>query len=101
MAKKNILLCSLLGVVLFFTLGTAHSGVAHQVPGPENPQDGQFEEESETIVPGPVSIKEKIALYVFISWVWLSIAVCIFFLWLKIKESDRLLALGFYSEDSD
>jgi hypothetical protein len=55
-------------------------------------------EEQDKIVPGPKDIKESTGIIVFVSWMWLSIIILIFFLKLKIKEVDRLLELGYLSE---
>lgn len=56
----------------------------------------QAEVEEERIIPSPKNIKEGIAIYVFIGWMWLAIFVLIYILSLKIKEVDRLNRLKFF-----
>ncbi|MBN1223560.1 MAG: hypothetical protein JXB23_09940 [Candidatus Aminicenantes bacterium] len=58
------------------------------------------DEEIEIIVPAPKDIKEATAIYVFLGWMWLSILVLIYFLRLKVKETDRIHELKFFSKDS-
>ena len=58
-------------------------------------------EEVETIVPAPKNVKEAMASYVFLGWMWLSIFVLIYFLCLKVKETDRILQLKFFSKERD
>jgi len=53
----------------------------------------------EKIIPSPQNIKESTAIYVFVGWMWASIFILIYFLKLKIKESDRLFKLKFFSEN--
>lgn len=55
-------------------------------------------EKEEKIVPSAGNIKQKTAIYVFLSWVWLAILVLIYFIRLKIKEVDRLYRLGYFQE---
>ncbi len=59
--------------------------------GPETPP--------EKIFAGPKDIKERIAVYVFLGWLWLSIAVLVYILRLKIQEIDRLHDFSYFSED--
>jgi hypothetical protein len=68
---------------------------AAQIP---TPAEGQ-ELEPEIRHPGPQNITEKIAIYVFLGWLWLSILVLIYFLRLKIKESDRLHDFAYFDTD--
>jgi hypothetical protein len=53
--------------------------------------------EADKIVPGPQSIKENVGILVFLAGIWLSIFVLIYLLRLKIKETDRLLEVGYFS----
>jgi hypothetical protein len=50
---------------------------------------------------GPKDIKERIATYVFLSWLWLSVLVLIYILRLKIKESDRLNNFAYFDTDKE
>ena len=61
----------------------------------------QTETEQEKIVPSPNNIKEKTGIIVFVVWIWLSIFVLVYFLRLKIKETDRLEQLKFFSSTKD
>ncbi|HCS49087.1 MAG TPA: hypothetical protein DIW61_12865 [Candidatus Aminicenantes bacterium] len=55
--------------------------------------------EVDRIVAAPQNIKESTAIYVFLGGIWLSIAVLTYLLRLKIKETDRLLEVGYFSSD--
>jgi hypothetical protein len=72
--------------------------LAQQVGQKEKAEMTKELEEQDKIVPGPKDIKESTGIIVFVSWMWLSIIILIFFLKLKIKEVDRLLELGYLSE---
>lgn len=69
------------------------------IQGMEQTQETQTEENTiqEAIVPAPKDIKETIAIYVFLGWMWLSIFVLIYILRQKIKEVDRIHNLKFFS----
>jgi len=55
--------------------------------------------EPDKIVAGPQNIKESTGVWVFLAGIWLSIAVLIYLLRLKIKETDRLFNIGYFSSD--
>jgi quinol-cytochrome oxidoreductase complex cytochrome b subunit len=55
--------------------------------------------EPDKIVGAPQNIKESTAVYVFLGGIWLSIAMLTYLLRLKIKETDRLLEVGYFSSD--
>ena len=59
------------------------------------------EPEPEEIRSGPKDIQERIAAYVFLGWLWLSILVLIYVLRLKIKESDRLNSIAYFDTDKE
>jgi hypothetical protein len=61
----------------------------------------QAQAEPEKIYSGPKDIKERIAIFVFLGWLWLSILVLIYVLRLKIRESDRLNNLGYFETDNN
>ena len=90
----------LLFVVLFFSSGWTGLGENPQDPVSDKARIEKTEAAEDTIVPGPENIKQKIALYVFVTWLWINIGVCLFFLRLKIKEADRLHSLDYFSEDN-
>jgi len=48
--------------------------------------------------PGPKNTKDKVALYVFLVWTWLTIAVCMYYFRQKSKEADRLHEYGFFNK---
>jgi len=58
------------------------------------------EEEAEIIVPAPKDVKEATAIFVFLGWMWLAIFVLIYFLRLKVRETDRIHRLKFFEKDS-
>ena len=70
---------------------------------PEAEKTGETAEEEipEVIVPAPKNQKEAVGIYVFLVWVWLSIFVLIYVLRLKVKESDRIHQLKFFSKDKE
>jgi len=47
---------------------------------------------------GPKNTKEKVALYVFLVWTWISIVVCMYYFRQKAKEADRLHKYGFFNK---
>ena len=55
--------------------------------------------EADKIIAAPQNIKESTAIYVFLGGIWLSVAVLTYLLRLKIKETDRLLEMGYFSSD--
>jgi hypothetical protein len=59
------------------------------------------EEAHEVIVPAPKDKKEEIGIYIFLAWIWLSIFVLIYVLRLKVKESDRIYEMKFFSKDEE
>ncbi len=72
--------------------GFAHAQSAESAKG----QPEQVQAKPEEIVPGPQNIKEHTAIYVFLGWMWISIAVSVYILRLKIKEIDRVYNLRFF-----
>jgi len=55
--------------------------------------------EADKIIPAPQNIKESTGIFVFLGGIWLCVAVLIYLLRLKIKETDRLLEAGYFSSD--
>jgi cytochrome b6 len=55
--------------------------------------------EADKIIAAPENIKEGTAIYVFLGWMWLSVVVLVYFLRLKIKETDRLYRSKFFSPE--
>jgi hypothetical protein len=76
------------------------SGWAQQ---PQTQEEAQAvkDETEEIIKPAPKDIKEAVAIYVFLGWMWLSILVLIYILRQKIKEVDRIYHLKFFSSDKN
>jgi len=90
--------------VLFFFLAASFCPLCssiQQVVEQKETGSIQIEEESERIIDSPQNIKEKIAIFVFVGWMWLSVIVLVSFLRLKIKEADRLYRLKFFSDDKE
>jgi hypothetical protein len=67
--------------------------------GQEDVPGAQEVEPAET-PSGPKDITERVAIYVFLGWLWLSILVLIYALRLKIRESDRLNNFAFFDTDN-
>jgi hypothetical protein len=86
---------------VFLTVGffLPASTLAQQAVPPAKAQEIQAQAQPEKIVAAFQNIKESSRTYVFLGWMWLSIAVLIYFLRLKIKEADRLYEIKFFSPD--
>ncbi len=84
--------------ILVAALACAIAGLARAqtVPPSAESQTAQAKPKPEKIVSGPHNIKERTAVYVFLGWLWVSIAVLVYFLRLKIKEIDRVYNLRFF-----
>jgi len=65
----------------------------------EGVEEIQANEEPGKVVGEPQDIKEMSGILVFVAWMWLSIIVLVYFLRLKIKETDRLYLLRFFSSE--
>ena len=74
------------------------SGWAQQPEPVAKPQIVADETQQE-IRPAPKDIKEAVGIYVFLGWIWISIFVLVFILRQKIKETDRIYRLKFFSSD--
>jgi hypothetical protein len=72
---------------------------SQQAAPPAKSQEIQAKAEPEKIVPGPQNIKERTAILVFLGWMWVSIAVLVYILRLKIKETDRLYFARYFSPE--
>jgi len=70
-----------------------------QAAPPAKSQEILAKAEPEKIIPGPQNIKERTAIFVFLGWMWVSIAVLIYVLQLKIKETDRLYFSRYFSPE--
>jgi hypothetical protein len=70
-----------------------------QQPEPSVESRTITEETQEKIKPAPKDIKEAVGIYVFLGWIWISIFVLVFILRQKIKETDRIYRLKFFSSD--
>ena len=55
--------------------------------------------EADRIIGAPQNIRETTGIFVFLGAIWLSMAVLIYLLSLKIRETDRLLGTGYFSSD--
>ena len=76
------------------------SGLAQQ-PEPSAETQTAPEETQEEIKPAPKDIQEAVGIYLFLGWIWISIFVLIFILRQKIKETDRIYRLKFFSSDKE
>lgn len=86
-------------MVLFLPFSFFSFSFAQQSSPAAKNQEAQAKAQPEKIVSGPQNIKESTAIYVFLGWMWVSIAVLIYFLRLKIKEADRLYVVKFFFPD--
>lgn len=96
MIKK--LFALILLVFIFALFWVDYGGTQEVVPEKQRPEY-QIGENAEKIIPSPKNIREKIGIYVFLGWMWLSIFVLIYVLRQKIKEVDRLFLLKFFSDE--
>ncbi len=95
-------MCGLVLVIVFvlpLVSGAAQNQAeASSAPAQEElsvPEAGAEHAETEVIRPGPQSLKERWGIVVFLVWMWLSIAVLIYFISLQIQEADRITEIGF------
>jgi hypothetical protein len=51
------------------------------------------------VVPGPRNPKERMGLYIFMAWLWISIIFLIFILGAKVKEADRLFEARYFKDE--
>jgi hypothetical protein len=86
-------------VVFCVSFSLASFGFGSQVSPPAKGQEVQAKPQPEKIVGAPGNIKQRTAVYVFLGWMWGSIAVLVYFLRLKIKEADRLYYAGYFLPD--
>ncbi len=99
-AKNTVFLFGLLLLLLFSCVFVPPSQAQEQEEvKKEDMEEIQATEGPQKIVGAPKDIKESIGIWVFVAWMWISIAVLIYFLRLKIKETDRLYFLKFFSSD--
>ena len=91
--KRKIQLVLMFGVLFFCFFNFVDISLAQQAS-----QEKTEGLEEDKIIPSPKDIKEQIAIYVFLGWMWLAILVLIYFLRLKVKEVDRLYKIKFFSE---
>jgi hypothetical protein len=90
-----LMLCVFLAVEFFLPV----LSLAQQAAPPEKAPEMQTQTQSEKIIGVPQNIKEASRIYVFLGWMWVSIAVLIYFFRLKIKEADRLYEIKFFAPD--
>lgn len=74
------------------------SGASQQTVPESKNEEMKAGSGEEKLVPSPKGIKERTAIYVFVGWMWLSILVLVYILRLKIKETDRVFRLKFFSK---
>jgi hypothetical protein len=91
----------IIGFLLLFLFSWTYVPLSHaqQEVIKERPEETQKKEEPEKVVGTPQNIKERTGILVFVAWIWLSIIVLVYFLCLKIKETDRLYLLRFFSSE--
>jgi hypothetical protein len=99
MPRQKIFLIILAGIICL-SLVLCVSAWAQR---PESSAKSRLEPEEmpEKIKPAPKDIKEAVGIYVFLGWIWISIFVLVFILRQKIKETDRIYRLKFFSPDKN
>ena len=88
-----------LAVFLALCFSLSDYGLAQQAGPQAKAKETQAKPQPEKIAAAPQNIRESSHIYVFVGWMWASIAVLIYFLRLKIKEADRLYAIKYFSPD--
>lgn len=92
----SVLLVLVTGAVCLAPAGLA----AQDAPKPpaDKPAVAQAAEAAPApeLTPPPMTPKEKTGVYVFLAWTWMTIAVLLYVLALKVREADRVLRTGFY-----
>lgn len=102
---RNEAACRVLTVFLVFILALSFFGrvVAQEMPAGskavEKEKPAPDKSQQEKIIPSPQNIKEGTAIYVFVAWMWLVIFILIYILRLKVRESDRLHEIRFFSRE--
>lgn len=94
--RPSFFLAVFLFLLLLSWVGVSYCSTEQDVT-PAQTSTPQEKEEPEKIVGTPQDAKQKIGIWVFVAWMWISVFVIIYFLRLKIKEADRLYRLRFYS----
>ena len=90
MKKKRVLALSLAFFMFLFWGG--YDLVLSSSSTVSSFQQPEVKKSPGKITASPKDIKDKISIYVFMGWMWLSIFILIYFLRQKIKEEDRLFS---------
>jgi hypothetical protein len=97
------LLAALFALLLIsdFLVGQRTSALPKQAPvakkaGETAPAPDQAGQE---VVPGPRNPKERVGIYVFMAWLWISIIVLVFILRSKVKEADQLFEARYFNDE--
>lgn len=96
---QNVFFLWALLLLFLFSWAFVPPSPAQQEVRKENTEEIQANEEPEKVVGAPQDIKEKTGILVFVAWMWISIAVLVYFLRLKIKETDRLYSIKYFLSD--
>jgi cytochrome c biogenesis factor len=88
-----------LAVFLALCFSLSDYCLAQQAAPQAKAKEAQAKPQPERVVAAPQNIRESSHIYVFVGWMWVSIAVLIYFLRLKVKESDRLYEIKYFSPD--
>jgi hypothetical protein len=95
----SLLVAGLFGSLNSAPLPQSEQAQAKPQSAPSKPQPEEVKTLPEKTVPGPQNIKEITAIRVFLGWMWVSIAILVYFLVLKIKETDRLYFSRYFTPD--
>ena len=90
MKKERIIALSL--IVFVLSLLAVYRAASSPSMNDSQLQPATAKKSPEKITASPKDIKEKISIYVFVGWMWLSIFTLIYFLKQKIKEEDRIFS---------
>ncbi len=94
--RRTLLLSVLFLLFVLAWIGTLYCP-AQQQGGQKETFIPKDKDKPEIIAGAPQGIRQKIGIWVFVAWMWISIFMIIYFLRLKMKEADRLYRLQFFS----
>jgi len=91
LAILTVLLAVVLGTLAVPSAGAAARGTPQAAASTSAPETKTGE-----VHRPPLAPRDRMGIYVFLAWLWMSIIILIFFLRDKIRESDRVFRAGLY-----
>ena len=99
--------CGFLAVLFAFLIAPDFFGAQQTSPPPQPAPAAKKAVEAapapakagQEVVPGPRNPKERMGLYIFMAWLWVSIIFLVFVLRAKVKEADRLFEAQYFKDE--